>query len=74
MVDWRADVEKKLNNLVRSVAQDIRARGDAGVLADLPGVERQTDGSYRVIVFRVDAVEETPTEEPSRKRKKKDED
>lgn len=68
MIDWRSDVEQKMNNLLRSILQDIAARGDKRALADKPRVERLDDGSYRVVVF----AHEEPQKTTKKSSKKKD--
>jgi len=54
MIDWRMDTEKKLWNLVRVIRQDVQARGDAACLLEQPSVNRNSDGSYTVNVFKAE--------------------
>ncbi len=50
-IDWRLDTEKKLWNLVRSIRQDVTARGDKAALLDNPSVTQNADGSYTILVY-----------------------
>lgn len=61
------DTEQRLNNLLRFILADVKARGDAGGLSDNPRVERLADGSFKIIVF----ASEEPAQKTTRKSSKK---
>ena len=43
-IDWQADLEKKLNNLVRNFVAEVQAHGDGDLIQDGAGVHQDKYG------------------------------